>query len=290
MSLPDNNPKTRMGVMKPGVSTVPPTAIMMLGAAMKHGAEKYGPFNYREESISMSVYYDAMWRHLMSWWDGEDFDTDSGLHHLAHVMAGAAIVMDTLELHMIEDDRPPSGSFARMVREFLEQSRAAPAAADPAPEPLEDDGFPDPDFEEWVESLEAAPAPAEDGDEPTAEQLEGFQRWIDSLDEVREAEEDSYQTVVIDNPHGDSLVIPILHDVSHQTLREVVKQFLNTDHGSKSLAEYNQMRLHIGDFHTEKYEQENRTRLVFLLHARMVGCTLSWRELDRILQQATGGN
>jgi len=61
-----------------------------------HGARKYGRHNYRAMGVRASVYYDACMRHLMAWWEGEDIDPDSGLHHLAHARAGLGVIRDSM--------------------------------------------------------------------------------------------------------------------------------------------------------------------------------------------------
>jgi hypothetical protein len=40
--LPDNNPKTAVGRLKPPVRAIPPSAIIALGLAMENGELKYG--------------------------------------------------------------------------------------------------------------------------------------------------------------------------------------------------------------------------------------------------------
>jgi hypothetical protein len=78
---------------------------------MMNGANKYGPFNWRDQPISMRPYLAAALRHLLSCLDGEDFSQDTveaGLpvHHLAHVMACCAIVLDATHCETITDNRP----------------------------------------------------------------------------------------------------------------------------------------------------------------------------------------
>ena len=91
---PDDNPKTQFGLKKVPMHLVPPIAIAQMSLAFENGAGKYGPFNWREKTISSTVYYGAAMRHLQAWYDGEDFAPDSGVHHLAHVMACCAMVLD----------------------------------------------------------------------------------------------------------------------------------------------------------------------------------------------------
>lgn len=106
--LPDDNPKTAAGLGKASVQYVPATARLYLGQVMKTGAVKYGPFNWRQDRITASTYYDAMNRHMEAWFAGEDVDPESGQPHLAHAMACCAIVIDAREHGCLNDDRPVS--------------------------------------------------------------------------------------------------------------------------------------------------------------------------------------
>jgi hypothetical protein len=72
---------------------------------MMNGEQKYGRMNWREHTVSSSVYYDAAMRHLMAWFDGETYAPDSGVHHLGHVMACCAILLDGESLAVLNDDR-----------------------------------------------------------------------------------------------------------------------------------------------------------------------------------------
>ena len=103
---PDGNPKTAFGEAKPKISDTPTIGIREMGRVFTMGAAKYGRFNWREHTVSSSVYYDAAFRHLSAWFDGEDRDPESGLHHLAHVMACMNIIMDAEEARKLNDNRP----------------------------------------------------------------------------------------------------------------------------------------------------------------------------------------
>lgn len=112
---PDSNPKTRVGAKKPTTFSIPPSAILHLGGAMENGRRKYGLMNWRENRVSSSVYADAMDRHLLAWRDGENNAADSGCHHLAHVMACAAILIDAMECGNLNDDRSAPGPASRII-------------------------------------------------------------------------------------------------------------------------------------------------------------------------------
>lgn len=114
---PDTNPKTRYGIQKPGFHCIPPVPMIQLGAVMESGAAKYGMMNWREHPVSVSVYYNALLRHLFAMWDGEWTDPESGQPHLAHVMACAAVVLDAKANNSLNDDRPINrGQAAEMVK------------------------------------------------------------------------------------------------------------------------------------------------------------------------------
>lgn len=102
----DTNLKTAAAAGKPKMSDVPPIALFALGAAMSDGARKYGTVNWRATGSTSSVFYDAMMRHLVAWYSGEDFAEDSGIHHLAHLMASCAILLDSSLHNKLNDNRP----------------------------------------------------------------------------------------------------------------------------------------------------------------------------------------
>jgi hypothetical protein len=102
----DSNLKTAAAAGKPKMSDVPPIALFALGAAMSDGARKYGTVNWRATGSTSSVFYDAMMRHLVAWYSGEDFAEDSGIHHLAHLMASCAILLDSSLHNKLNDNRP----------------------------------------------------------------------------------------------------------------------------------------------------------------------------------------
>ena len=91
---------------------------------MMNGAEKYGPFNWRDAPISYRPYLAAAMRHLASCLDGEDFSQDTVLaelpvHHLGHVMACCAIALDAIECGTMNDNRPKvKGRTGSMIEEY----------------------------------------------------------------------------------------------------------------------------------------------------------------------------
>ena len=118
MSYPDDNPKTAVGAKKAPLHLVPPSAIHYLAMAFKDGARKYGPYNWRDQKVSSSVYVGAAMRHIGAWWDGENLSQDALVEHLAHVMACCAIILDAASVGMLNDDRPSRGASAELQAKF----------------------------------------------------------------------------------------------------------------------------------------------------------------------------
>jgi hypothetical protein len=105
--LPDTNPKTAFGVQKCPMHLLPPPALHAEAHVFGLGAKKYGPYNWREHTVSSSVYQAAALRHLMAWWEGQETDPESGQSHLAHARACLAILIDAQVHGRLNDDRPP---------------------------------------------------------------------------------------------------------------------------------------------------------------------------------------
>lgn len=101
------NPKDAVGVRKAPMSTVSAAVLAEVGVAMLEGAAKYGRHNYRSVGVRSSVYYDAAQRHLMAWWEGQDIDPDSGMHHITKAITTLVVLRDAMIQDMLTDDRPP---------------------------------------------------------------------------------------------------------------------------------------------------------------------------------------
>jgi hypothetical protein len=108
------NPKDKIGLTKAPLRLIPPAALLHIARAMGEGAQKYGPYNWREFPISISVYIEAAQRHLLALLDGEDRAPDSGFHHAAHAAACMTILLDALETGNLIDDRH-SGPGGRLL-------------------------------------------------------------------------------------------------------------------------------------------------------------------------------
>ncbi len=114
--LKATNPKDAIGISKTPMSTVPAAVLAEVGVAMLEGACKYGRSNFRIAGVRASVYYDATMRHLMSWWEGEDTDPDSGMSHVTKAITSLVVLRDAMIQDMCTDDRPPRSAefYARL--------------------------------------------------------------------------------------------------------------------------------------------------------------------------------
>ena len=102
------NPKDALGIKKIPYSTISQPVLAEVGVAMLEGALKYGRHNYRAIGVRASVYFDAcVARHLAAWWEGEDIDSESGLHHITKAIAGMCVIRDAMIQGKFVDDRPP---------------------------------------------------------------------------------------------------------------------------------------------------------------------------------------
>ncbi len=63
---------------------IDPAFILGIGDVLTKSREKYDAFNWTKNT-KLSVPYESMMRHLMAFMQGEDFDKESGKHHLLHV-------------------------------------------------------------------------------------------------------------------------------------------------------------------------------------------------------------
>lgn len=126
-SKKETNPKDSIGISKTPLSTISVPVIAEVGLAMLEGALKYGRHNYRVAGVRASIYFDATFRHLGAWWEGEDIDPDSGLSHITKAIAGLTVLRDSMLQENWVDDRPPKSKdgwiqeFNKKVKKLLEK-------------------------------------------------------------------------------------------------------------------------------------------------------------------------
>ena len=105
------NPKLAAGAAKLPLHLVPEVAIAHESLAWLEGVLKYGHVNWRAtDSVQSSTYIAACKRHLGAWFEGEDCDPATGVHHLAYARACLGLILDAQEHGCLTDDRPLSNS------------------------------------------------------------------------------------------------------------------------------------------------------------------------------------
>ena len=69
---------------KPDWSLIPLETIEGIVEVLTYGIKKYKRDNWKKVSINRN--FGALLRHLTKWQSGEEFDPESGLHHLDHAL------------------------------------------------------------------------------------------------------------------------------------------------------------------------------------------------------------
>lgn len=132
MSYQDDNPKTIYGNAKPPMHLVPAAGTIHEAMAFGDGAAKYGPYNWREKTVSASTYIGAALRHIAAWFDGENIDPVSKVHHLGHAKACLGIILDAQLVENLNDDRPPmapTGPLIASLTRKIPGTAAAPSSS-----------------------------------------------------------------------------------------------------------------------------------------------------------------
>lgn len=100
-----SDPKGDAGKRKTPLGLIPASAMEEAARVHALGADKYGPWNWRDTGVSAMTYVHAIMRHLNAWRDGEDIDNESGVSHIAHIAASCNILIDAAACGKLIDDR-----------------------------------------------------------------------------------------------------------------------------------------------------------------------------------------
>lgn len=141
MSTKPTNPKDIIGSDKLPLHLWPTTATALGCLGLLDGALKYGRSNFRAVGVRASIYYDATMRHLNAWFEGEEFDPDSGLPHMAHALACLAIIVEAQAKGNMTDDRMyPTGyrDLVSALTPLVAELKATHAGKDPKHYTIED--------------------------------------------------------------------------------------------------------------------------------------------------------
>jgi len=103
-----SNPKDDIGDTRAPLHLIPETALIQESLAFLEGALKYGAHNWRAAGVRTSVYMAACMRHLFKYWNGEDEDPLTRIHHLGNARACLGIILDAQAVGKLTDDRPPA--------------------------------------------------------------------------------------------------------------------------------------------------------------------------------------
>lgn len=82
---------TKHDTGKNRLELIPSSAIDAMGRAFTYGSRKYNDHNW-SEGFDWDRLVGALMRHLNAWRAGQDKDLESGLSHLDHVLACAAML------------------------------------------------------------------------------------------------------------------------------------------------------------------------------------------------------
>lgn len=102
-------PGTKYDGAKPRTDLLPVYPMIEEAKVLAYGAEKYNARNW-EAGFDWSRAYGALLRHLFAFWQGEDIDPESGLHHLAHARCELDFLFEFTRTHKEFDDRPQTNT------------------------------------------------------------------------------------------------------------------------------------------------------------------------------------
>jgi len=93
---------------KPSLSLIPLHLLAGTTRVLMAGCLKYKSWNWAK-GMAWSVCVDCFLRHFTKWWYcGEDIDSESGEHHLDHMICNLLFLKHYTLTYKEGDDRPPS--------------------------------------------------------------------------------------------------------------------------------------------------------------------------------------
>jgi len=95
-------------IKKAQLGAIDPKALLLLAEAAGYGAEKYEQYNYLK-GYPWSLSFNAMMRHALAFWNGEDLDPESGLPHMVHAAWHGLAMTSFLTRELGVDDRFKEG-------------------------------------------------------------------------------------------------------------------------------------------------------------------------------------
>jgi hypothetical protein len=116
----ESNPKDMIGSNKVPLSLVPGTTKAYLAVGHLEGHTKYGFCNWRHAGVRLSIYLDALERHVEKLKGGEWSDPSTNVPHLANAITCLSIIIDAYECGKLIDDRPLAAPVAEVIDKMSE--------------------------------------------------------------------------------------------------------------------------------------------------------------------------
>lgn len=95
----------RFDTGKPRVELLDIDALFGTVAVLTDGAAKYADRNW-EKGMLWSKVYGPLLRHAFKWWNGEDYDLESGRLHVDHMACNVMFLQAYVKRAVGTDDRP----------------------------------------------------------------------------------------------------------------------------------------------------------------------------------------
>lgn len=105
-SVADTNPKQALGLSSIPMNLLSPLACAYGSLGKLNGKLKYGGSNFIGTEVIMSIYMDAIRRHLDGIMAGEEFDPADGVPHFGAMLANIDIILCARAGGTLIDDRP----------------------------------------------------------------------------------------------------------------------------------------------------------------------------------------
>lgn len=93
------------------LGAVDPAALLEVARVAGFGGQKYDRGNFLK-GYAWSLSFDALMRHLLAFWDGEETDPESGMSHMAHAAWHCLALISFSQRKLGTDDRyhPPTAT------------------------------------------------------------------------------------------------------------------------------------------------------------------------------------
>lgn len=101
------------GAKLTSLSSIDPHALKIVGDVAGFGSIKYDKLNFMK-GYDWSLSYDALQRHLLQFWSGQDYDEESTLLHLGHAAWHCLALISFIERGLGTDDRYTSQDMSNL--------------------------------------------------------------------------------------------------------------------------------------------------------------------------------